>query len=144
MKQFVFIFRQGAKKLSQEELSRRNDEIRSWAISLTKEGYKLDPRALSQETYRIAPEGESGANGERLVTNLLFLEASDFDEAVKIAKSHPGTRYGGNIEVRAWALPATQADWPLNPLTPRMVAAMTLAPPSSHSRMEPTTNNRLT
>jgi hypothetical protein len=44
-----------------------------------------------------------------LVTNLLFLEASDFDEAVKIAKTHPGTRYGGNIEVRAWALPGAPA-----------------------------------
>ena len=40
-----------------------------------------------------------------LVTNQLFLEASDFDEAVRIAKTHPGTRYGGDIELRAWALP---------------------------------------
>jgi hypothetical protein len=106
MKQFVFIFRQGTRKLSPEGLSRRGDEISAWAASLNKEGHKLDPRALSQETFPIAPEGESGANGERLVTNLLFLEASDFDEAVKIAKTHPGARYGGNIEVRAWASPS--------------------------------------
>jgi hypothetical protein len=109
MKQFVFIFRQGARKLSPELQSQRNDEIRVWAISLINEGHKLDPRALSQETCRIAPEGESGANGERPVANLLFLEASDFDEAVKIAKTHPGTRYGAIIEVRAWAPPGAPA-----------------------------------
>jgi hypothetical protein len=106
MTQFVFIFRQGARELSPEELNRRADEIGAWAAAVNQEGHKLDPRALSQEIYRIAPEGESGAKGERLVTNLLFLEASDFDAAVKIAKAHPGTRYGGNIEVRTWAPPS--------------------------------------
>jgi hypothetical protein len=35
-----------------------------------------------------------------------FLEASDFNEAVGIAKTHPGTRYGLCIEVRAWTSPA--------------------------------------
>jgi hypothetical protein len=109
MKQFVFIFRKGARELSPEELNRRNDEIRAWAGALNKEGHKLDPRALGQESYRIASEGERGAQGERLVTNLLFLEARDFDEAVKIAKTHPGTRYGGDVEVRAWALPVAPA-----------------------------------
>lgn len=99
MKQFVFIFRKGTRELSPEEVNRRDSEIKAWAGALNKEGRKLDPKALSHETYR------SGPNGERQVTNLLFLEASDFDEAVKIAKTHPGTRYGGNIEVRAWALP---------------------------------------
>jgi hypothetical protein len=109
MKQFVFIFRKGTKELSSEEVNRRDSEIKAWAGALNKEGHKLEPKALGPETYRIATEGENVANGERLVTNLLFLEASDFDEAVKIAKTHPGTRYGGNIEVRAWALPGTPA-----------------------------------
>jgi hypothetical protein len=117
MKQFVLIFRQGKRDLSPEELSRRADEIKAWAAALNKEGRKLDPRALSQDTYRIAPEGESGANGERLVTNLLFLEAGDFDEAMKIAKTHPGTRYGGNIEVRAWASPTAPAEQARRPGT---------------------------
>jgi hypothetical protein len=107
MKQFVFIFRKGARELSPEEVNRRDSEIKAWAGTLNKEGHKLDPRALSQETYRT--EGDSGGPGERPVTNLLFLEASGFDEAVKSAKTHPGMRYGGNIEVRAWALPGAQA-----------------------------------
>jgi len=117
MKQCVFIFRQGTRELSPEELSRRLDEIKAWAAALNKEGRKLDPRALSQETYRLAPEGESGANPERLVTNLLFLEASDVDEAMKIAKTHPGTRYGGNIEVRVWESPTAPAEQTRRPGT---------------------------
>jgi len=117
MKQCVFIFRRGTRELSPEELSRRGDEIRAWAVALNKEGHKLDPRALSQETYRIAPESQSGANGERLVTNLLFLEADDFDKAMKIAKTHPGTRYGGNIEVRVWESPTAPAEQTRRPGT---------------------------
>jgi hypothetical protein len=109
MKQFVFIFRKGTKELSPEEVNRRDSEIKAWAGALNKAGHKLEPKALGPEAYRITTEGENVANDERLVTNLLFLEASDFDEAVKIAKTHPGTRYGGNIEVRAWALPGTPA-----------------------------------
>jgi hypothetical protein len=106
MTQFVFIFRKGSRELSPEEVNRRDGEIKAWAGVLNKEGHKLDPRALSQEIERITTQGEGGTNGERLVTNLLFLEASDFDEAVKLAKTHPGTRYGGDIEVRAWAAPS--------------------------------------
>ena len=77
----------------------------AWAAELTNKGYKLDPRALSQETYRITSEGESSAPEEKPVSNLLFLEAGSFEEAVKIAKSHPGARYGTEIEVRAWTRP---------------------------------------
>jgi hypothetical protein len=49
MKQFVFIFRKGARELSPEELNRRNDEIRAWAGALNKEGHKLDPRVRTGE-----------------------------------------------------------------------------------------------
>jgi hypothetical protein len=37
---------------------------------------------------------------------LLFLTAKDFDDAVRIAKTHPGVRFGTHIEVRAWTAPA--------------------------------------
>ena len=105
MQQFVFLFRPGTKKLSPEEITRRGEEIRAWAAELSNKGYKLDPRALGQETYRITSEGESSAAEDKPVSNLLFLEAGRFEEAVKIAKSHPGARYGTEIEVRAWTRP---------------------------------------
>jgi len=105
MQQFVFLFRPGTRKLSPEEITRRGAEIRAWAIEWTNKGYKFDPRALGQETYRITAEGESNVPEDKPVSNLLFLEAGSFDEAVKIAKTHPGARYGTEIEVRAWTRP---------------------------------------
>jgi hypothetical protein len=105
MQQFAFLFRPGPRKLSAEEITKRNEEIKAWAAELISKGYKLDPRALSQETYRITADGESGAASDKPVSNLLFFEASSFEEAVKIAKSHPGARYGTEIEVREWTRP---------------------------------------
>lgn len=104
MKQhFVFLFRRGSRTLSPEEHGQLSLEIRAWAKQWIQEGYSLDPRALSQESFWITPD--NAGNDERPITNLLFLTAKDFDDAVRIAKSHPGARYGTEIEVRAWAPP---------------------------------------
>jgi hypothetical protein len=103
MKQYVLIFRQGSRKLSPEERSQLSLEIRAWAKQRIQQGYSFDPRALSQESCWITPD--NAEKGERPVTNLLFFAAKDFDEAVRIAKTHPGARYGTEIEVRAWAPP---------------------------------------
>jgi hypothetical protein len=101
--QFVFLFRRGSRTLSAEEQSQLSLEIRAWAKQWIEEGYNLDPRALSQESLWVTPD--DAGKGERPVTNLLFLTAKDFDDAVRIAKTHPGARYGTEIEVRAWAAP---------------------------------------
>jgi hypothetical protein len=37
-----------------------------------------------------------------------FIEAKDFGEAVQVAQTHPGLRYGVSIEVRPWTDPRTQ------------------------------------
>jgi hypothetical protein len=108
MKQFVLIFRQGsAGPVSPEERAKRSAEILTWARKWIGEGYSFDPRQLGQESYRIAPDGEGDGSGERSVVNLLFLNAKDFDDAVRIAKTHPGVHFGTHIEVRAWMAPGT-------------------------------------
>jgi len=105
MKQFVLIFRQGSGgQVSAEEQAKRTAEIRAWAGGWIEQGYSFDPRQLEQESYRIAPDGESDGD-ERSVVNLLFLTAKDFDDAVRVAKTHPGVRFGTHIEVRAWTAP---------------------------------------
>jgi hypothetical protein len=103
MKQYVLIFRQGSRRLSPEEHSQLSLEIRAWAKQWIQQGYSFDPRELSPESFWITPD--HAGNDERSVRNLLFFAAKDFDEAVRIAKTHPGARYGTEIEVRAWAAP---------------------------------------
>ena len=106
MKQFVLIFRQAnAGPVSPEEQAKRHAEILAWARKWIAEGYSFDPRQLGQESYRITPDGESDGSGERSVVNLLFLTAKDFDDAVRVAKTHPGVRFGTHVEVRAWTAP---------------------------------------
>jgi hypothetical protein len=108
MKHFVLIFRQGTRVLSEEEQKQRAEEIKAWAAHAIAEGWKPEPHSLAKESYRVAPEGESAqaqANGEGSIIAILFIEARDFNDAVTIAKGHPGTRYGSSIEVRGWTAP---------------------------------------
>jgi hypothetical protein len=104
---FVFIFRQGSRKLTAAEQARRTEEVRAWALQRLKDDSGFDPRVLSDESYRLQND-TTAANNDGSVTALNFIEAADFDEAVKIAKTHPGLRYGVSIEVRPWKDPRVQ------------------------------------
>ena len=111
MKHFVLLFRQHPSvKLSDAEQKRRAEEVRAWAIRQNAEGRKLDPRLLAGESHRVNPYGQQAkvANDEGVVVAITFLEASDFAEAVRIAESHPGPRYGVSVEVCEWTSPVSQ------------------------------------
>ena len=110
MKQFVIIFRQGPKQLTDAELKKRAEETRAWAQQQNAAGHTLDPHILEPEGLWIEPDGDSGpvpANSAGAITALLFLEARDLAQAVGIARAHPGLRYGASVEVRPWAPPPT-------------------------------------
>ena len=108
MKPFAFLFRQSPGQLSEADQKRRAGEVRAWALRQNDEGRKLDPHILEAESHRIGPDGKNGlppTNDDGPLVAIAFLEARDFSEAIKIAESHPGLRYGVSIEVRAWARP---------------------------------------
>ena len=108
MKQFVIIFRQGPRQLTEAELKQRTEETRAWAREQNAAGHKLDPHILAPEGYRIGPDGAGGpvpANDAGTVTALLFFEARDLTQAVDVARAHPATRFGASVEVRPWAPP---------------------------------------
>jgi hypothetical protein len=108
-KSFVCIFRQGSKKLTEEEQKRRTEEVRAWALQHVKDGRGLDPRVLGEEVVHLGDGLPAGAT-DVLVRALNFIEADDFAEAVNIAKTHPGLHYGVRLEVRQWTDPrAAQA-----------------------------------
>ncbi len=108
MKSFVLIFRQGAKPLTDEDRKQISPKMPAWAAELRSGGHNLDPRILTDSPTQTLPgRGASApATTERPVTALLFIEAEDFQDAVRIAKSHPGLAHDVSIEVRAWAPPA--------------------------------------
>jgi len=101
---FVFIFRKGVRKLSEDEQKRRTEEVRAWALQQIADHRGLEPRVLDDESVRVGDNPANGIN-DGLVIALNFIEAKDFNEAVAIAKTHPGLRYGVSIEVRPWSDP---------------------------------------
>lgn len=98
---FVFIFRQG-RKLTEEEQKRRTEEVSAWARQRLNDDPSFDPRVLGEESSRV---GDSVPTIDGAVIALNFIQAADFNEAVVIAKTHPGLRYGVSIEVRPWRDP---------------------------------------
>jgi hypothetical protein len=99
---FVFIFRDGRKMLSPLEQNARTEEVRDWALSRMKQDRTFDPRVLDDVRQSV---GDDAANIAHPVIALNFLEAPTFDDAIEMAKTHPGLRYGVSIEVRPWRNP---------------------------------------
>jgi hypothetical protein len=90
---FALIFRQGRRPLTQEEQKRRMDEVGGWALQHINDGHGLDPRVLDDESRRLGDETSTDTHGDGHVTALNFIDAADFDDAVRLAKTHPGLRY---------------------------------------------------
>lgn len=103
MKPFVFIFRQSKHPMTQEQLKRRAEEVRAWALQLRHEGHTLEPHLLGEERFLETPTGSDGSDaaaGDDPVTAVLIVDFPRFEEATKAARTHPGLRYGVSVEVR--------------------------------------------
>jgi catechol 2,3-dioxygenase-like lactoylglutathione lyase family enzyme len=114
MKQFAFFFRQ-SRQLSEAEQKQRSAEVVAWVKQQIAEGRKLEPRVLATENELVVSEenkSSASTNSGGTLVAINFLEAKDFEEAVKIAKTHPGLRYGVSIEVRPWTNPLVATDAP--------------------------------
>ena len=119
MKHFVLLFRQAPTPLSEADQKARSAAIVTWAQRQNDAGHNLDPRALGDERRWLGGDhGPTDAGGDRAdrftteagpgrdaLSNILFLDARNFAEALEIARSHPGLRYGSTVEVRSWSPP---------------------------------------
>jgi hypothetical protein len=118
MNTFVILFRQASRPLIDADRQRLAEEMGPWARRQNDAGHKLDPRILAPESAH--PESFAAGPADAWpVTALLFLEAHDLSEAARVAESHPGRRFGAQVEVRPWAAPIpAAAGTPANPVTP--------------------------
>jgi hypothetical protein len=103
-KHFVFIFRQGGRTLTEEEQESRTREVRAWAIRQQQSEHNLEPRVLGDERELVGNDA-TAAPGDRPVIAFNFIDAQDLPDAVELARTHPGLRYGVTIEVREWTDP---------------------------------------
>ena len=79
-------------------------------------GVKLDPRALVETVANFSIEGEKivshEGSGDPTFRNLVFFDSASRDQAVTIARTHPGLHYGSTVEVREWTDPRQAAAKP--------------------------------
>jgi hypothetical protein len=104
MNDFVILFRQGPRTLTEVDIARRQQEVSAWASAQNAAGHQLEPRILAPDMLRpgIGTEAPREAHP---VTALLFLQAGDLADAARIAESHPAIYFGASVEVRPWAPP---------------------------------------
>jgi hypothetical protein len=108
MKHYVLIFH-STRTLSPEEVKRRGIDLAAWVKQVTDMGVTLDPRSLEETLANFS------ANGDQIVSregpsdptfrNLVFFDSASSEQAVTIARTHPGLRYGATVEVREWTSP---------------------------------------
>ena len=107
MKQFAFVFRGGGRELSETEAAQRTKEIGQWARSFMASGSEFDARVFRGDKYHVTQDdsAEITSATEQPVIAINFITANDLEDAVRIAQTHPGLRYGSSIEVSEWFSP---------------------------------------
>ncbi|MEZ2348844.1 hypothetical protein [Terriglobus sp. RCC_193] len=108
MKHYALIF-YSTRTLTHEEQKQRPVDIAGWVKQVTDMGITLDPRNFGEvEADFSAPGSESGpGNGssDLVMVTIVFFDSADPDQAVNIARMHPGPRYGVAVKLREWTPP---------------------------------------
>jgi hypothetical protein len=108
MKHYALIFHT-TRTLTHEELEQRKLEIAAWVKRVTDMGITLDPRVLGEREGTFSTEGNEIVSHKRssdpTLRNLVFFDSPSRDQAVDIARIHPGLRYGATVEVCEWTSP---------------------------------------
>jgi len=85
-------------------------EIPAWVKRVGQMGIPLDPKALAPSAVRLSQQNGSivteEGSADPTLTNLVFFDAADQEQALEVARIHPGLHYGVNVEVREWTSPA--------------------------------------
>ncbi|HTO88752.1 MAG TPA: YciI family protein [Thermoanaerobaculia bacterium] len=86
-----------------EEEAGRVAEYRAWARGLAKSGRFVSGEKLEDRVERVgsAPDvAASAENGEEEIRGFFVISASDFQDALSVARGCPHLRHGGRILVR--------------------------------------------
>lgn len=108
MKHYALLF-YPTRTLTLEEQKQRPVDIASWVKQVTDMGISLDPRNFGETEAEVPAQGTSAGSGKELgdptIGTIVFFDSADRDQAVSIARTHPGPRYGVAVKLREWTSP---------------------------------------
>jgi hypothetical protein len=108
MQHFVLIFR-STRTLTPDELHRRAGDLREWISKVSSMGVTLNPRSLDRRALHISIAQDKLVEIQQSIDPpliaMVFFDAADWAQAEKIARLHPGPRYGADLELREWTTP---------------------------------------
>jgi hypothetical protein len=112
MKHYALIFH-ATRTLTPEEQKQRAVDIAGWVKKVNDMGITLDPRNFGDTLASFALEdsevvSRNGSSGPKPAT-IVFFDSPSSDQAVDIARIHPGLHYGATVEVREWTSPRALA-----------------------------------
>ena len=92
------------KKISPEDMQKAIEKYAAW----TKKPFTKDSKRLADDPGKVIrsqdgkPRATDGPYSEtkEVLGGYYTIEAANYDEAVKLALSHPHLEYGGTLEVR--------------------------------------------
>ena len=112
MHHYVLIFRP-TRTLTADELKQRAVDIPAWVKRVTDMGITLDPKALGEFAVRLSQQDGTvvthDGSADPTLTNLVFFDAPSQQQAMEVARIHPGLHYGVNVELRDWTSPVPPA-----------------------------------
>jgi hypothetical protein len=88
-------------KLSPDEMQKAIEKYMGWSKGkFYKQGIRLADDAGKVLRERTQPKDGPYSETKEVLGGFYEIDASSYDEAVKIAQTHPHLDYGGTIEVR--------------------------------------------
>lgn len=111
MQHYVLVFHV-TRTVTPDEAKKRAEEIAAYVKQVTGMGIELDPKALGKTVVMLSSKDgkvvESHEPSDPSFTNLLFFDASE-EQALTVARIHPGLHYGTTVELREWSSPKQAA-----------------------------------
>jgi hypothetical protein len=108
MKHYALIF-YSTRTLTPDEQKQRQVDIASWVKQVSDLGISLDPRSFGETEADLPAQGTLAAPGKKssdpTMVTIVFFDSADRDQAVNIARMHPGPRYGVAVKLREWTSP---------------------------------------
>jgi hypothetical protein len=111
MKHYALIF-YSTRTITPEEQKQRPVDIAGWVQQVTEMGIALDPRNFGEAEADFSAPGSGLSSGNGAsdppmvpIVTIVFFDSADKDQAVTIARLHPGPRYGVAVRLREWTSP---------------------------------------